>query len=557
MTNKFDNISKNILENLPYFIIYMDRNLNILNMNKRAKEYLSCFEGDEKIQDFGSYYQKIAARAQIIENEGFNEDTIINAIKQGKKINRCILKMNDKQIENVKYFELNSYFIDNDNEVMGSIIMCKDITNEYCNKLELDRERESLINLYSEFRTKCEIIELLRNKEKVYLLYLKNIIKNISEGIIVLDEFGNFSLSNKAAYSITGLEAKELINFFNLSDKYIIFNEFYEKLKLKELYNKYIKGHRKLSNVILKVKDNRVEKEKFIEINTTPVLENGKFINTIVTLKDVSEEISHSIKLQEINKMKDEFFTVTSHELRTPLTIIKSSIQLAYDVYGSEVGNNIDKTLKRINQNCSRLLKLVNNILDLSKAEAGFLDLSSSYFDIVSETEQIVESVNTYAVSKGISLVFDTNEEEAEVLLDRDKYGKILLNLLSNAIKFTQEGKTVMVCMQIKKNSVSLVVEDEGIGIPKDKIQFIFERFAQVSNSLSRTAEGTGIGLSLVKKFVELMNGKITVMSDIGRGSTFMIKFNRFVGKDTSTELEEHTVSNLNEKINIEFSDIN
>lgn len=557
MKIKCEKISYNIIENLPHIIIYINKNLKILDMNKSARKYLKYFQEDETIQDYSFYYKKIKPMIQIIDKEEFTEDAITNSIKEGKRINKCIIKTDESLNENVKYFELNSYIIEADDETAGSVIMVKDITEEYFNKMELNKERDNLIKLSSELKTKCEIIELLRSKEKQYVLHLKNIITNISEGIIVLDQFGNFSLSNKAAYSITGLEAKDLIRFFDLSDQYIVFNELYEGLKLKELYSKYIKGHRNISKIVLKSKKNNDKKEKFIEINTTPVLQDGKFVNTIVTLKDVSEETSHNIKLQEINKMKDEFFTMTSHELRTPLTIIKSSIQLAYDVYGSEVGNNIDKTLKRINQNCSRLLKLVNNILDLSKAEAGFLEITSSYFDIVSETEQIVDSAKTYAESKGIELIFDTNEEEAEVLLDRDKYGKILLNLLSNAIKFTSEGKTIMVCMQIKKKTVSLVVEDQGIGIPKDKLDYIFERFTQVGSSLSRTAEGTGIGLSLVKKFVELMNGKITVISEIGRGSTFMIKFKRFVGEDTLTELEEHTVSNIDEKINIEFSDIN
>lgn len=554
---KYSGLEKNILENFSCFAICVDKQLNIISLNKLARENLKFFQDDDEIRSFSFYYEKLRTVIEPTKNNSDEKLEMIKNIEQCESFDEHIIKVNSKLWGFIKYYKVAGYPVNNTNEKADFVIIFQDITSQYSYKLDIDKEKENLINLSSELKTKCEIIELLRNKEKEYLLYLKNIVTNISEGIIVLDRFGEFSLSNKAVHQITDLKSDDIVKFFELDNKFDIFNEPYCKFRLTELYDKYIKQHRTLRNVVVRFGKYKGKTERFFELNTTPVAEDGIFINTIITIKDVTEEINHNLRLQEINRIKDEFFTVSSHELRTPLTIIKSSIQLAYDVYGSEISGNIDKTLKRVNQNCSRLLKLVNNILDLSKAEAGFLALNSSNFDIVSETEAIVESANIYAASKGIDLIFDTNEEEAKVLMDKDKYGKVLLNLLSNAIKFTPEGKTIMVCIQIKKESISLVVEDEGIGIPKDKIEYIFERFAQVGSALSRDAEGTGIGLSIVKKFVELMKGKITVISEIGRGSTFMVKFKRFVGEDNSTEINEHTVSNINEKINIEFSDIN
>lgn len=557
MGKKYEDLEDNILENYSYISVCVDKQLNIVSLNKSAQEWLRFYQDDEEIRNFMFYYEKFEAVIEPIGNGCNKKIDLINNIRLGEQFDEYTLKVNSRLCGTVKYFNVTGYPVNNSREKTYFVIILKDITDEYGSKLEIYKERKNLINLSSELKTKCDIIELLRSREKEYLLYLKNIITNISEGIIVLDKFGQFSLSNKSAYKITHLKAADLIKFFQIEDKFDVFNEPYNVFSLNELYTKYIKQHRYLKNVIIRAKNDNDKAIWFLELNTTPVIENGQFMNTIITIKDVTQEVNHNLRLQEINKIKDEFFTVTSHELRTPLAIIKSSIQLAYDVYGSEVGENIDKTLKRINQNCSRLLKLVNNILDLSKAEAGFLALNSSHFDIVNETETIVDSANVYAASKGIDLIFDTNEEETEVIMDRDKYEKILLNLLSNAIKFTPEKKTIMVCIQVKKEYISLVVEDEGIGIPEDKIGYIFERFAQVSSSLSRNAEGTGIGLSIVKKFVELMGGKITVMSEIGRGSTFMVKFKRFVGEDNSKGIDDHTVLNINEKINIEFSDIN
>lgn len=555
MGKKYEDLEENIFENFSCITLTVDKQLNIISSNKLAREWIKFCQDDDEVRGFMFYYEKLKSSIEPIEG-GYNKNfRIIDKIKKGESFNEYIIKVDSKLLKGIKYYRIIGYPVDSIKEKSCFVLVFQDITDEYDSKIIIEKESKNLINLSSELKTKCEVIEILRNKEKEYLLYLKNIVTNISEGIIVLDKFGDISLANKAAYEITHLKSNELKEFFNLNDKFEIFNEPYNNFSVKGIFDKYIRQYRILENVIFKTKNDK--HTKFLEINTTPVLEDGQFLNTIITIKDVTEEINHNLRLQEINKIKDEFFTVTSHELRTPLTIIKSSIQLAYDVYGSEVSINIDKTLKRVNQNCSRLLKLVNNILDLSKAEAGFLTMNSSHFDIVNETEAIVESANVYAVSKGIELVFDTNIEEAEVLMDRDKYGKILLNLLSNAIKFTSEGKTIMVCIQVKKEYISLVVEDQGIGIPNDKIGYIFERFAQVNSALSRDAEGTGVGLSIVKKFVELMKGKITVLSEIGRGSTFMIKFKRFVGEDKLTEINEHTVSNIDEKINIEFSDIN
>jgi signal transduction histidine kinase len=271
---------------------------------------------------------------------------------------------------------------------------------------------------------------------------------------------------------------------------------------------------------------------------------------------DITEEENRSIELKKINQVKDEFFTIMSHELRTPLTIIYSSLQLANKIYVTEITPNIKKTFTRIDQNCGRLLKLINNILDLSKIEAGFLELNDVRFDIVEFTESIVNMVNSYAINKGVSLIFDTNEEEIELTLDKDKYEKILLNLLSNAIKFTGEGKSILINLNIDNKYIHLDVKDEGIGIPQSKINCIFDRYVQINNSLSRRAEGTGLGLALVKSFVELMNGDIKVFSEEGNGTTFSLCFER---NNTERNLDENCsimFANINDRINIEFSDI-
>lgn len=246
-----------------------------------------------------------------------------------------------------------------------------------------------------------------------------------------------------------------------------------------------------------------------------------------------------------------------SHELRTPLTIINSSVQLAKNVYKDEVTDTINKILMRIDQNCRRLLKLINNILDISKAEAGFLQLEYSFFNIVSVTESIVNSVNIYAKSKDINLIFDTNEEEKMIALDKDKYEKIILNLLSNAIKFTSNGKYIYVNIYAEENSVQVKVKDEGVGIPKESLNNIFDRFIQINNSAKNTTPGTGLGLSLVKNFVELMDGNIKVNSEIDKGTEFIITFKSDSKNKKVNFSNFNLASNIKNKMMLEFSDIN
>jgi signal transduction histidine kinase len=550
--------------------------------------------------------------------------------------------------------------------------------------------KEKFLNISTELKTKCDIIEILREREKEHLMHLRDVINNISEGIVVINNKGQFSLCNRAAYNITELNMGQLIQGSEVLKKYAIHNLDNEDEDVAYLYGEVYKKNKPIRNIVFKFVDKITYKIKYIEISSNPIFNREqKLVYTIITLKDVTEakihqlhaeeqadfikdivnnldvpitvidypdltyklvnkkyqnlfslmsknatdnfigdkirhnlkggiykefysivsavgrngkeftmspitvkdengerrfykikfkpykdnegkvkkihvhglditdEINHTTELEKVTRLKDEFFTVISHELRTPLTIIYSSLQLANDIYKEEITPNLSKTLGRIGQNCSRLLKLINNILDISKAEAGFLSLNCSYFDIVYVSEHILSSVNLYARSKGIQLIFDTNEEECLVYMDKDKYEKIFLNLLSNAIKFTSEGKQVYAVLEISEGSVTLSVRDEGIGIPKNKVNYIFDRFAQVNSSLSRRAEGTGIGLSLVKKLVELMEGNIAVKSKEGRGSEFLVEFKKECIASENSYTAATIDSGISDKVNIEFSDIN
>jgi Signal transduction histidine kinase len=267
-------------------------------------------------------------------------------------------------------------------------------------------------------------------------------------------------------------------------------------------------------------------------------------------------------EILEYDKLKTEFFANISHELRTPLNVIWSSVQLlqSINLSNSVEGYDINKYLKIMNQNSLRLLRLINNLIDTTKVDGGYLSLNLLNGNIVYIIEEITLSAADYIKSKGIELIFDTDVEEKYMAFDVDKIERIVLNILSNAIKFTEKNGTIFVNLYDLGNKIQLSIKDTGIGIPEDKLDKIFERFAQVDKSLSRRSEGSGIGLALVKSLIEMQGGTIYAKSKLGEGSEFIVELPVTLveedGEVSSYSAYESSNSKYVERIQIEFSDI-
>ena len=272
----------------------------------------------------------------------------------------------------------------------------------------------------------------------------------------------------------------------------------------------------------------------------------------------INAEIEKNNALKKAIDMKDEFLSLISHEFKTPITVINSAIQAMEVLCRDELTDRTRGFLAKIKQNSLRQLRLVNNLLEITRISAGQFKVNKKNHDIVFITETIVKSINLYSQQKGVNMSFTSPIPEKIVGLDEEKYERIMLNLLSNAIKFTPKGKCVKVTISQLKGFLSIKVKDEGIGIPKDKIKLIFERFGQVDSSLSRQAEGTGIGLSLVKMLVELLGGSISVKSEVNAGSTFKIILPDVTVTDepSTEELNGLCDNRLIQSTAIEFSDI-
>lgn len=295
------------------------------------------------------------------------------------------------------------------------------------------------------------------------------------------------------------------------------------------------------------------------------LMEKEKYIDHMVEerVKKETEELRRAKEQAEAeSESKSIFLTDISHELRTPLNIILSSVQLIDLYLDSETAIDKNKFKKKLylqKQNCYRLLRLVNNLIDITKIDAGHFTMKFRRYNIVELVESITMSIGPYMDNKGIQLIFDTEVEEREIFCDLDAIERIMLNLLSNAVKFTPTGGIVHVKLDDMGDYIKIAIKDTGIGIQRDMLDKVFERFRQGNNLLTGRNEGSGIGLNLVKHLVEKHKGRIYVRSEYNKGSEFIVELPVANGQQ-ETEFgvcHEYKVdNNVVQKINIEFSDI-
>lgn len=307
-------------------------------------------------------------------------------------------------------------------------------------------------------------------------------------------------------------------------------------------------------------------KGEFVDvlIKASSIRDNsGKIMGISTITRDITKrkraEAAEKVLTEaiEYERIKNEFFANLSHEFRTPINVMYSSLQMIelYVRKGSSI-ESIDKYTKVMKQNCYRLLRLIRNLIDITRMDVGFFKLNLRNHDIISIVENITLSIVEYCTPKNINLVFDTQIEEKIIACDPDMIERIMLNLFSNAIKFIGEDGNIDVNIHEEADNVVISVKDDGRGIDESKLDMVFERFMQADKSLSRENEGSGIGLAIVKELVELHGGRINVISKPGQGAEFII---RIPSRRVNEQGFEDNISADNSKvehINIEFSDI-
>jgi len=221
------------------------------------------------------------------------------------------------------------------------------------------------------------------------------------------------------------------------------------------------------------------------------------------------------------NRHKSEFLANMSHELRTPLNAIIGFSEVLRERMFGEVNEKQLEYLKDIHESGRHLLSLINDILDLSKIEAGRMELEVSRFDLPSALSNAMTLIRERAQRHGIGLNLEVDERLGELSGDERKFKQIMLNLLSNAVKFTPDGGRVEVSARRYDGMIEVSVKDTGVGIAPEDHEAVFEEFRQVGSDYAKKHEGTGLGLTLSRRFVELHGGKIWVKSQLGQGATF------------------------------------
>ncbi|WP_179632151.1 PocR ligand-binding domain-containing protein [Clostridium peptidivorans] len=432
-------------------------------------------------------------------------------------------------------------------------------------KAELQQNNNQLLEEQERMR---QVKEALRESEEQY----KRLVELLPIGVYIRDK-ERYLYCNQAGAKLLGVQESHQVIGNKVND-FLRFTK-QQQYQFERDYDDVILSNEKPFSQcrFLRAKD---KKYIYLEGIGAKCPYNGKDQMLIVS-QDISdrktkERLRTTVaeKTRQLNeamayeKLRTDFFANLSHELRTPLNIILTSLQVANiileDMSKTNKSENLQKLFRYknlIKQNSYRLIRLVNNLIDITKIDAGYFQVFPKNCNIVSLVEDIALSVTEYAKNKDINLVFDTNVEEKIMACDEDKIERIILNLLSNSLKFTPKGGEIKVNFEDQDTNILISVEDNGIGIPKDKLESIFDRFVQVDKSLSRNNEGSGIGLSLIKSLVELHRGKIWVESNWGYGSKFFIKLPvKVLSQEENENVNISSGTNKGEKINIEFSDI-
>lgn len=393
--------------------------------------------------------------------------------------------------------------------------------------------KQMILSIMSDITEYEVALNKLEENKKTYFALLQT----LPEGIILVNKYTKKQVyTNK--YMMRLLKDVGVESFNKIIDSYI---ENKPESNFKKFYINDIKNKKisvaieevpKQNNLLIVVRDLEIEKQMEAVYNNLQII-------------------------KERNKFKTEFLIRASSNMKKPINTIFEINKLLDNKKEIYNYNGIRTYTRTVRQNSYRLKRLLNNIEEISNIEAGIHFRDYKTYNLVDYLEKLVELCRDYTKQKGLDISFESNKREVLVYIDKDIIERILLNILSNAIKFTESGGEIIVLLTVDKKDVTIGIKDNGSGIPSNKIDFIFENFEQVNRSLSRTAEGTGVGLYLVKKLALLHHAKIKVNSKIGCGSKFEV-----ILKDNFLESTKENRSNIEdfiidkESIDLEFSDI-
>lgn len=351
--------------------------------------------------------------------------------------------------------------------------------------------------------------EVIKEKEE-----LEHVIESVYAGLIMVHRNGRIMQMNASARAMLGIDQQERL----IGDYHdIISNEAVREVLRKSLDDSQeVAEEVSLPDLISEEKEK--DAERIYQVQSANVKgEDQSNIGIVAIFNDITE-------IRSIERMKTAFVSTVSHELRTPLTSIKGFIStLLQDTEGFYDKDTVHEFYTIIDQECDRLTRLISDLLNVSRIEAGrALDLNPVPVNIPDIVGKVVSAQKSYTSKHEFSV--ELEDELPVIVADQDKFDQILTNLTNNAVKYSPNGGTITVSGKSVDGLVRMCVADQGMGIPKEHLDKVFDRFHRIDNRDTRKAGGTGIGLYLVKHLVEAHGGKIWVESEVGKGSQFIFE---------------------------------
>ena len=342
--------------------------------------------------------------------------------------------------------------------------------------------------------------------------YLENIISTSADGIVITDPQGTITRVNEAVENMAGYTQEEMKGMHVSQLSLHVPDETYYQLRADMVDKLFAEG--RITGLESEWNSKHGELVP-IELNAALLKDKeNTVVGGVIGVRDIRER-------KKLEEMKNDFISSISHELRTPLTSIKGSIDNLLDGIAGKLNDDQREYLAIINGESDRLVRLINDLLDLNKLEAGNIKLFPEEVEYISLIAQVVFNFKELAHEKGLTLEMESPSREIYFKADRDKINQVLINLINNAIKFNEHGGIKVVVEDFKNQSVATRIIDTDIGIPQDELDRVFDKFYQLNKPRTGKSRGSGLGLAITKNLVELHGGKIWAKNKEDKGSEF------------------------------------
>lgn len=510
----------NDIDNAKLWILNADKSIITASDTNDNISYVDNAEVKDLYNDVSSKVLEGTEAYDEGYNPYYNEDmmTIAVPIKENKTIiGAVILNSSMTDLSN----SMNKFFISLILAVLGETVIVgllgyyfsknisKPIREINASALELARghygiktniyQKDEIGELSSSFdllslKLKYTIGELFEEKNK-----LSNIITSMSEGILALDRSSEIININEAAINLlSNKRVEDNIEIIKILSELNIIQEFNSAISIND------------KKLIIKEHEGKI-----LEFSVSPIKSNlNEIIGGVILIQDISEK-------EKLEQMRKDFISNVSHEFRTPLTIIKGNLESILD--GMTKPEYIPDTCTTLIKETNRLERMIKDLLNLSKLDSGKLEVEFNKIDVNMLINDTTRSLKPLILSKDINLKLSLESNLPTILSDYDKLKQLIIIFLDNAIKFSENKGVLEVTTYADNKNIYIAIKDNGIGIPKDEIQYLGERFYKADKARISNVGGTGLGLSIAKRLVKVLNGQLSIESEEGKGTTIII----------------------------------